>query len=526
MTSMRKGSNCPVPTTALHAVVSWRTDAPAPDVDVSALLLDSSGKVRSDADFVFYNQPQHASGAVRHEGKRPQPGEMMDAVLLDLAAVEPAVDRIVVGASADGGTFGQVPGLRLRVMTQDGASVAEFDIEGASSETAFLFGEFYRRAGEWKFRAVGQGYASGLEGLATDFGISVEGDAQPAPAPAPTPQPYQPPAPQPPVGFGPPPPQYQQPQQYQAQHQQYQQYQQPAPPPPAPAGSAPGAPISLKKQKLINLEKQLADRGDRNLLDLTKRAAVTLEKRGLSEHTARVALCLDISGSMGGLYRSGKVQSLVERVLALGLRFDDNAEVDVFLFGARGHEAGSVGMDSYQGWTDRMLQQWRLEGGTDYAAAMQLIRQQYFGSADLRHSPISDRQPVYVMFVTDGHTTSEAATKAHVLSSSYEPLFWQFMGIGRSSKSVDAPQVAQAAPPPGKQSRFARRFSAMASNWGDGTFRFLEELDDLPHRYIDNADFFCVQDPANLTDDQLYDLMTAGYADWLQRARAKGLLIS
>ncbi|MEY9841539.1 VWA domain-containing protein [Streptacidiphilus sp. EB103A] len=523
MTSMRKGSNCPVPTTALHAVVSWRTDAPAPDVDVSALLLDSSGKVRSDADFVFYNQPLHASGAVRHEGKRPQPGEMMDAVLLDLAAVEPAVDRIVVGASADGGTFGQVPGLRLRVMTQDGASVAEFDIEGASSETAFLFGEFYRRAGEWKFRAVGQGYASGLEGLATDFGISVEGDAQPAPAAAPqpyrppAPQPYHPPAPQPPVGFGPPPPQY----------QQQPRYQQPAPPSPVPAGSsAPGgAAISLKKQKLINLEKQLADRGDRNLLDLTKRAAVSLEKRGLSEHTARVALCLDISGSMGGLYRSGKVQSLVERVLALGLRFDDNAEVDVFLFGARGHEAGSVGMDSYQGWTDRMLQQWRLEGGTDYAAAMELIRQQYFGSADLRHKPISDRQPVYVMFVTDGHTTSEAATKAHVLSSSYEPLFWQFMGIGRSSKSVDAPQVAQAAPPPGKQSRFARRFSAMAANWGDGTFRFLEELDDLPHRYIDNADFFCVQDPANLTDEQLYDLMTAGYADWLQHARAKGLLI-
>ncbi|MFC1444200.1 VWA domain-containing protein [Streptacidiphilus sp. N1-10] len=529
MTSMRKGSNCPVPTTALHAVVSWRTDAPAPDVDVSALLLDSSGKVRSDADFIFYNQPQHASGAVRHEGKRPQPGEMMDAVLLDLAAIEPAVDRIVVGASADGGTFGQVPGLRLRVMTQDGASVAEFDIEGASSETAFLFGEFYRRAGEWKFRAVGQGYASGLEGLATDFGISVEGDAEPTPAPAP--QPYQPPAPQQPVGFGPPPPQYQQPQaqppyqQPQYPQPQPQQYQQPAPPAPAPAGSAPGAPISLKKQKLINLEKQLADRGDRNLLDLTKRAAVTLEKRGLSEHTARVALCLDISGSMGGLYRSGKVQSLVERVLALGLRFDDNAEVDVFLFGARGHEAGSVGMDSYQGWTDRMLQQWRLEGGTDYAAAMHLIRQQYFGSADLRHSPISDRQPVYVMFVTDGHTTSEAATKAHVLSSSYEPLFWQFMGIGRSSKSVDAPQVAESAPPPGKQSRFARRFSAMASNWGDGTFRFLEELDDLPGRFIDNADFFCVQDPANLSDEQLYDLMTAEYPNWLQRARAQGLLI-
>ncbi|MHA6758813.1 VWA domain-containing protein [Streptacidiphilus sp. PAMC 29251] len=574
MTTMRKGSNLPVPTTALHAVVSWRNDGRTPDVDVSALLLATTGKVRSDADFVFYNQPTHASGSVRHEGKRVQPGETMDAVLVDLGRVEPGIDRIVVGASADGGTFGQVPGLRLRVLTQDGGAVAEFDIEGASSETAFLFGEFYRRAGEWKFRAVGQGYASGLEGLATDFGISVEGDdnapaaQQQAPAPQAPPQPppaapyQQPQAPAPgygppPAGFGPPPPVYGSP--VPAANPQYQQYAQPqyaqptqavqVPPsysatPPGPPGPPPAAPlygaqpgyaapaapagpggISLKKQKLINLEKQLADRGDQNLLDLTKRAAITLEKRGLGEHTARVALCLDISASMSMLYRSGKVQALVERVLALGLRFDDNAEVDVFLFGRDGHEAGSVGLTSYQGWTDQMLQRWRLEGGTDYAAAMHLIRKQYFGSGSKRKKPHADRQPVYVMFVTDGHTTSEQATKDHVMSSSYEPLFWQFMGIGRSSKSVDAPPAAQAPPPPPvSQSRFARRMQSLTANWGDGTFRFLEELDDMPGRFLDNADFFCVQDPANLSDEQLFELMMNAYPTWLQQAHAQGLI--
>jgi stress response protein SCP2 len=574
MTTMRKGSNLPVPTTALHAVVSWRTDGPTPDVDVSALLLAASGKVRSDADFVFYNQPTHSSGSVRHEGKRVEPGETMDAVLVDLGRVEPGIDRIVVGASADGGSFGQVPGLRLRVLTQEGGTVAEFDIEGASSETAFLFGEFYRRAGEWKFRAVGQGYASGLEGLATDFGISVEGDddaqqqapapvPQAAPQPPPVQAPVQPaaPAPQqgfgpPPAGFGPPPPvygspvpaapgQYQPPQPYaQPQYAQPTQAVQvppsygagagvpapPGPPPAAPLYGAPAAgsgPVSLKKQKLLNLEKQLADRGDTNLLDLTKRAAITLEKRGLGEHTARVALCLDISGSMSGLYRSGKVQALVERVLALGLRFDDNAEVDVFLFGRDGHEAGTVGLDSYQGWTDRMLQQWRLEGGTDYAAAMHLIRKEYFGSGSKRKKPHSDRQPVYVMFVTDGHTTSEQATVDHVMSSSYEPLFWQFMGIGRSSKSVDAPPAAPTPPPLANQSRFARRFQNLGgANWGDGTFRFLEALDNMPGRYLDNADFFCVQDPANLSDEQLFELMMGAYPAWLQQAHAKGLITS
>ena len=512
-TMMTKGSNLPVPAAALHAVVTWGTGPSTPDVDVSALLLDTSGKVRSDADFVFYNQPEHASGTVWHTGKHAQPGETTEGVSLDLARIEAAIDRIVVGASADGGAFGQVPDLRLNLLTPDGESLAQFVIEGASTETAFLFGEFYRRAGAWKFRAVGQGYASGLEGLATDFGISVD---SPAPAPAAVPQPAPAPAPAAPVGFGPPP-----------VMQPTASYP-PAPPatatPAAPA-AAPQAPpvpaLSLKKQKLISLEKQLADRGDHNLLDLTKRAAISLEKRGLGEHTARVALCLDISGSMSGLYRSGKVQGLVERVLALGLRFDDNAEVDVFLFGARAHEGGTVGLDSYQGWTTRMLSQTQLEGGTDYAKAMKLIRQEYFGTSELRYQPLFDQQPVYVMFVTDGRTSSEQETRDQVTASSYEPLFWQFMGLGRSPKSVDAGAAAAAPQPPVKQGLFARKLQAMAANVSVTTFNFLEEM---AGRHTDNASFFSVQDPANLTDEQLFELMMAEYPNWLTRARSRGLL--
>ncbi|WP_370101853.1 VWA domain-containing protein [Streptacidiphilus sp. MAP12-20] len=274
------------------------------------------------------------------------------------------------------------------------------------------------------------------------------------------------------------------------------------------------------------MEKDLADRGDRALLDLTKKAGVSLEKRGLGEHTARVALCLDISGSMHGLYRSGKVQALVERVLALGLRFDDNGEVDVFLFGNQGHVAGSVGARSYAGWVGQLLRQYPLEGGTDYAGAMRLIREQYFGHSGPRNAPVQDRQPVYVMFVTDGHTTSEQLTRAQVAASSYEPIFWQFMGIGRSSRSVDAPQQSAPPSPPqgGGRGLFGGLSRALAGGWGDGTFRFLEELDDLPGRYVDNADFFAVQDPQNVSDEQLFELMMNEYPSWLQQARSRGLL--
>ncbi|MER6347218.1 TerD family protein [Streptomyces sp. NPDC001595] len=184
--SMPKGSNTPVPTTALRVEVGWRGGPGVPDADASALLL-VGGRVRSDSDLVFYNQPAHTSGAVRHEGKRDAGGRVTDTLLVDLARVEPAVETVVLAASSDGGTFGQVPDLSIEVKdAARGTVVARFDSTDASVETAFVLGEFYRRQGAWKFRAVGQGYGSGLEGLATDFGITVD-EPQHTPPPAPTP---------------------------------------------------------------------------------------------------------------------------------------------------------------------------------------------------------------------------------------------------------------------------------------------------------------------------------------------------
>ncbi|WP_160161554.1 VWA domain-containing protein [Embleya hyalina] len=469
MAKISKGGNTPVPTAELRAVLTWRA-AGAPDVDASALLLNAAGKVRTEADFVFYNQPSDATGAVRHEGKRPTAGGVVtDTIRVDLAAIPAGVERVVIGASADGGSFGGVPGLALHVVTAQGGPIAEFDIDEASTETAFLFGEFYLRNGAWKFRAVGQGYASGLSGLATDFGIEVAADDAPAPQSAP-PAPSAPA----PTAFAPP-------------------AAAPGSPvsPPRPASPPPAAPaISLKKRTLIDMEKRLADEGHPQLLNLTKQAAVSLEKRGLGEHTARVALCLDISYSMQSLFKKGKVQALAERVLSLGLRFDDNAAVDVFLFGSRGHVAGQLGLGQYNGWAERIRRSPGLEGSTDYAGAMRLVREHYFGSSAPRHQPLANDLPVYVMFITDGQTTSREATREQITHSSFEPIFWQFMGLGRP-----------------------------------GGFSFLEELDDLTGRYVDNADFFSVQDPANVPDGQLYELMTNEYPTWLGRARARGLLI-
>ncbi|MFE8955289.1 TerD family protein [Streptomyces althioticus] len=191
---MPKGSNTPVPVTALRVDVGWRSGPGVPDADASALLL-TGGKVRSDADFVFYNQPAHASGAVRHEGKRQDGGRVTDTLLVDLTRVEPGIETVILAASSDGGTFGRVPDLSIEVKdAANGTVAARFDSTGATTETAFVLGEFYRRQGAWKFRAVGQGYSSGLEGLATDYGITVDEPQHAAPPAAPA-APVAPPAP-------------------------------------------------------------------------------------------------------------------------------------------------------------------------------------------------------------------------------------------------------------------------------------------------------------------------------------------
>ncbi|WP_093800831.1 TerD family protein [Streptomyces sp. Wb2n-11] len=173
MTHITKGANIPVPSELLRVAVCRQNVAGAPTVDASALLLDANGKVRGDADLVFYNQPHHPSGTVRHLGTDEGNGQLAEWLEADLPRLGPEVQRVVIAGSCDGGVFGSVPGLYVQVLTGGGAPVALYAVNDATTETAFVIGEFYRRGGGWKFRAVGQGYASGLAGLATDFGSAV-----------------------------------------------------------------------------------------------------------------------------------------------------------------------------------------------------------------------------------------------------------------------------------------------------------------------------------------------------------------
>ncbi|MEU1468022.1 TerD family protein [Streptomyces sp. NPDC005761] len=242
--AMVKGSNVPLDAMAVRAVLRWTPGTGVPDVDASALLLGSGGRVRSDEDFVFYNQPRHPSGLVRRLPKRSLPEGLTDTIEADLNALDPSVDQVVIAASSDGAAFEHVRDLRILLYdatASGGEPLAVFDVRPETGEeTAIICGELYRRGDGWKFRAVGQGYPTGLIGLATAFGISVdESEAVAEPGPTPPPAPAFPPAP--PAGPD---------SQATVQHQQPTYgYPQPAAAPPVPApGSSYGYPQPASAQ--------------------------------------------------------------------------------------------------------------------------------------------------------------------------------------------------------------------------------------------------------------------------------------
>ena len=158
------------------------TDGSAFDLDASAFLLNASGKVRSDADFIFYNQAKSADGSVEHTGdNRTGEGDGDDeTIVVDLTRVPADVEKVAVAvtihdAEARNQNFGQVSSAYIRcVIEANNTEVARYDLsEDASVETAMIFGEIYRHNGEWKFKAIGQGFKGGLGPLAQNSGVNI-----------------------------------------------------------------------------------------------------------------------------------------------------------------------------------------------------------------------------------------------------------------------------------------------------------------------------------------------------------------
>jgi hypothetical protein len=252
----------------------------------------------------------------------------------------------------------------------------------------------------------------------------------------------------------------------------------------------------------------LRKRAEESLIDLSKKATISLTKKGLNGVRARVALALDISGSMSDLFRKGVVQRTCERTLGLAMNFDDNQAADVFLFGVRDHAAGEIAKSNFYEFVDReIIRKYPLEPGTNYAGVIRRIIDFYFPKAlrksgktgsffglggkqnyTIDASAYRNQVPVYVIFVTDGNCFDDADTEEMIRLASELGLFFQFVGVGNE--------------------RFA----------------FLDKLDNLPGRFIDNANFFSVRSLDRMNDDELYDKLLGEFPSWINEARSKQLI--
>ncbi|MGW6538959.1 TerD family protein [Streptomyces sp. NPDC055051] len=276
MTAMTPGSNLPLtgPRVAVDVAAPVR-------LDVSGLLLGANGKVRSDDDFIFYNQPAGPGVTYRSGG-----GSAPDAILVDTGGLPAGIERIVVTASPDaaGQTFQGIEPTATVRDADSGAVVATFTPPQLATETALVVVEIYQRNGAWKVRAVGQGYANGLAGIATDFGVSVEEEPAAAPAAPVAPAPAAPPAQsgQTLPSFTPPP-------------------MPPAPPADprlaAPAPAAPAAPAPTGK---INLDKGRVNLQKNQTVSLVKggRPLLSQVKMGLGWEPAYRGKDIDLDASV------------------------------------------------------------------------------------------------------------------------------------------------------------------------------------------------------------------------------------
>ncbi|MFG3549198.1 VWA domain-containing protein [Streptomyces sp. NPDC047725] len=473
-TSLSKGANIAVDPPTVRVALVWTAAPGVPEVDASALLLTSAGRVRDDGDFVFYNQPRHASGAVRHLGKENGSGSTTDAVEVDLRSLEPGIERVVLCASADGGTFGQVPGLSLRLLdTATRTELARFDIE-AGTETALVGGELYLRQGKWKFRAVGQGYASGLAGLATDFGITVD-DAPPAAAPSAATHP----APQ-----APPPP----------------QALPPAPGPPVPSAVVPpttggaGPRLTKGEERLpVDMRKRLSLRKEQ--------VAVSLRKHGAAGVTARVVLVLDASGSMSFLYSKGVVTDVVERMAAVAAQLDDDGEMQAWTFASNPARLPDLRLGELPEWLRlhvRVGEVGLFRRGRKKGLQPEQVDMRDVGIQNEEQKVIAEVRafvrdnpapvPTLVLFFSDGGVYRNNEIERELRAAVEEPVFWQFVGLGRSNYGV------------------------------------LERFDTLPGRRVDNVGFFSVDDIATVPDPELYDRLLSEFPSWITAAGRAGIL--
>lgn len=400
------------------------------NVDHSLFIVDDNNKLISDDYMIFYGQlSTPCNGVILKDENKYH---------LDLSKLPQNTKRLVLTVN----TPDEQQNSNLSTLPQTDVYFSDYNIsfsgKDLSIEKALLVLEIYKHNDKWKAGAILQGFNGGLADLVRYFGADVE-DAQST----------------------------------------TQQNTKPA--------ETTKPTISLSKQRLISLEKTASPK----LISLAKQVSSVLDKYGLDNHTADVALVLDFSGSMSSVYKNGFVQKIADALMGAAVLFDDNQSIDVFLFDDRSEHIGELTPKQFDGQIARWEKQHGLGGGTRYGAVMKSVMEHYLGSSKQSEQPLQRDKPIYVLFVTDGDATDKSVATKMIREASYAPIFWQFIGVN--------------------------------TGWGSN-FDYLEKLDDLDRRFVDNADFFAIKKPDDLKQDELFNKMFTEYPNWLKEAKQKQLI--
>lgn len=397
-------------------------------LDYSCFGLNEQGKLLHDDYMTFFNQPQSPKSEVRY-----QKNSQSESFLFDLSKIQTnSPQRFVICATVDHATATMANMQRglIELVSHTGQTVATYELTAKqfTAEKAVMFAEVYLKSDAWRIGVIGQGFNGGLPALVVHFGGEVAEET------------------------------------------------------PTPTTAPPQKESSIDLRKKIVLDK--VGNAAPQLIDLTKKSLISLEKRNLLELKARVGLVLDRSGSMHQQYKHGDVQKVIDRVLPLAVNFDDDGSFECWAFGAKTQRLDDVSLANVKNYIEQAnkgWKKWEIGAAINYEpAAIEAVINHY--------KRFNDGLPTYIVFISDGGVHENRKITKLIADAANLPIFWQFIGIG-------------------------------GSNYG-----ILEKLDDMTGRIVDNCNFFALDNITQLPDEQLYDLLLEEFPDWLKAAKQKNIL--
>lgn len=404
------------------------------EIDISSFGLGRHGQLYHDDYMTFYNQPKTPENEVQYFQQAQQHIFKFDLSQIDTEKTP----RFVICATTDQTTLNYIQSIQVELVNAEQQVVAHYPLNSAhfQQEKAAMLCEIYFKNDAWRMAAVGQGFNGGLKALVEHFGGEVADETAASPIENTVTQNHVP---------------------------------------------ATTSTLDLKKKVVLDKIEKSAPQ----LLELTKKSLISLEKNNLLNVKARVALVLDYSGSMNQQYKKGDVQKVLDRIMPLAVNFDDDGRFECWAFAQHALRLSDVHLGNLKNYINTEQgghKKW--DAGARFnnePAALNAVID-YF----IQESP-SDL-PVYVVFISDGGVSETKKIKQILKDISNQAIFWQFVGIGGRNYGV------------------------------------LEQLDEMSGRVIDNCNFFAMDHIDSMPESQLYDLLLNEFPMWLKAAQQKNII--